>query len=122
MLLPVPPVMVTDAFLERTDVPVGGGKSVLAVPFAGHTAGSMVYLYDGVLFVGDSMNYDKDKLTFAVGAFSVDPAGNRARIAALPSLVKLDEVKVVCTAHGGCTPEGETRRLLDDVITRAARS
>ena len=73
-------------------------------------------------FAGDSMNFEKDKLTFAVAPFSVDTKANHANIAALPTLLKLDEIKVVCTAHGGCTPEADTRRLLDDIIARAAQS
>jgi glyoxylase-like metal-dependent hydrolase (beta-lactamase superfamily II) len=122
LVLPVPAVSVTDAFLDRGDVPVGGGKTVAAVPFPGHTPGSMLYLYDGVLFAGDSMNFEKDKLTFAFAPFSVDTKLNKQRIAALPSLFKLEDIKVVCTGHGGCTPEAQTRPMLDDIIARAATS
>jgi len=111
--------MLTDAFIGRAEVPVGGAQPVLAVPFAGHTPGSMLYLYDGVLFVGDSMNYEKGKLTTAFAPFSSDTKKNRENIAALPSLIKLEDVKIVCTAHGGCTPEAETRKLLDEIIGRA---
>jgi hypothetical protein len=64
------------------------------------------------------MNFEKDKLTPAVALFSVDAAENKRRIAALPTLLKLDDVKVVCTAHGGCTREADTRRLLDDLVAR----
>jgi glyoxylase-like metal-dependent hydrolase (beta-lactamase superfamily II) len=119
LVLPVPAVMLTDAFLGRAEVPVGGGQSVLAVPFPGHTPGSMLYVYGGVLFAGDSMNFEKNKLTAAFAPFSVDPAQNRQNIAALPSLIKLEDVKVVCTAHGGCTPEADTKRMLDEIIGKA---
>lgn len=119
LVLPVAAVMLSDGILARAEVPVGGGQSVVAVPFAGHTPGSMLYLYEGVLFAGDSMNFEKDKLTTAFAPFSVDTRQNRANIAALPSLVKLDDVKVVCTAHGGCTPETDTRRMLDELIGKA---
>lgn len=119
LILPVPAVTLTDALSGRAEIAVGGGGKVLAVPFGGHTPGSMLYLYDGVLFAGDSMNFEKDKLTSAFAPFSVDTRQNRANLAALPSLVPLDEVKVVCTAHGGCTPEGETRRMLDALIGKA---
>lgn len=119
LVLPAAAVTLTDAFVGRAEVPVGGGRSVLAVPFAGHTPGSMLYVYDGVLFAGDSMNFEKDKLTTAFAPFSVDTKQNRANIAALPSLIKLDDVKVVCTAHGGCTPEADTRGMLDAIIGKA---
>lgn len=119
LILPVPAVTLTDAFVGRAEVPVGGGGKVLAVPFGGHTPGSMLYLYQGVLFAGDSMNFEKDKLTSAFAPFSVDTRQNRANIAALPSLVPLDQVKVVCTAHGGCTPEADTRRMLDALVGKA---
>ncbi len=119
VVLPVPALMVTDAFLDRAEVPVGGSQPVVAIPFAGHTPGSMVYLYDGVLFAGDSMNVEKDKLTTAVALFSVEPKKNKANVAALPALLPLDAVKVVCTAHFGCTPEARTRHMLDDIIERA---
>jgi hydroxyacylglutathione hydrolase len=119
LVLPVPAVTLTDGFLDRAEVPVGGGRTVLEVPFAGHTPGSVLYLYDGVLFAGDSMNFDKDKLTTAFAPFSVDTKKNKENIAALPALLKLDEVKVVCTAHGGCSPEADTRRLVDDIVKKA---
>jgi glyoxylase-like metal-dependent hydrolase (beta-lactamase superfamily II) len=118
LVLPTPAVMLTDAFLARAEVPVGGGKTVLAVPFAGHTPGSMIYLYDGVLFAGDSMNFEKDKLTPAFAPFSVDTKQNHDNIAALPSLLKLDDVKVVCTGHGGCSPEADTKRMLDEIMKK----
>ena len=121
LVLPSPAVMLTDAFLDRAQVPVGGSAVVTAIPFPGHTPGSMIYLYDGVLFAGDSMNFEKDKLTPAFAPFSVDTKQNKERLAALPSLLKLDEVKVVCTGHGGCTPEAETRRMLDELIARVTR-
>jgi glyoxylase-like metal-dependent hydrolase (beta-lactamase superfamily II) len=120
-LLPVAPVRLTDAITEHVEIPVGDGPRVLAIPFPGHTPGSMAYLYEGVLFVGDSMNYETDRLTFAFALFSVDIAENRRRIATLPTALALDDVQVVCTAHGGCTREADTRRLLDDVIARASR-
>lgn len=119
LVLPAPAVLITDAFLDRAVVPVGGGGSVLEVPFAGHTPGSVVYLYDGVLFAGDSLNFEKDKLTVAFAPFTVDTKKNKQNIAALPSLLKLDDVKVVCTGHGGCTPEADTRRMVDEIVKQA---
>ena len=65
------------------------------------------------------MNFDKDKLTVAFAPFTVDTKKNKENIAALPSLFKLDDIKIVCTAHGGCTPEADTRRMIDDLVKKA---
>jgi hydroxyacylglutathione hydrolase len=117
-ILPVPPVTVTDALTGAQPIPVGEGDAVRVLPFPGHTPGSMAYLWRGVLFVGDSMNYETDRLTPSFAPFTVDVAENRRRIAALPQALPLDEVHVVCTAHAGCTREADTRRLLDTLINQ----
>jgi glyoxylase-like metal-dependent hydrolase (beta-lactamase superfamily II) len=109
-------------FDAGADLEGRGLDAVLALPLAGHTPGSMIYFYDGVLFAGDSMSFERDKLTSAFAPFSVDTQRNRENIAALPSLLRLADVKVVCTAHFGCTPESETRRMLDAVIEQAKSS
>jgi hydroxyacylglutathione hydrolase len=119
-ILPTSPITLTDALSARTEIAVGGSGPVVAIPFPGHTPGSMAYMWEGVLFVGDSMNLESNRLTFAFAPFSVDTDENRRRIAALGTVVALADVHVVCTAHGGCTREADTRRLLDDVIARAA--
>jgi glyoxylase-like metal-dependent hydrolase (beta-lactamase superfamily II) len=118
-VLPTPVVTAGDALTGPSELAVGGTEPVKAVPFAGHTPGSFVYLYDGVLFMGDSLNFDKDKLTLAFAPFTVDSALNKKNVAALPTLVPLDQIHIVCTGHGGCTPEAETRRMLDDIIKKA---
>jgi hydroxyacylglutathione hydrolase len=115
VILPTAPVMITDGFLDRADVPIGSAH-VLAVPFAGHTPGSMLYLYDNVLFAGDSMLYNGKKLDFGPGVFNVDSALLKKNTAALATMIELPQVKTVCTGHGGCTPEADTQRLLADFI------
>jgi glyoxylase-like metal-dependent hydrolase (beta-lactamase superfamily II) len=117
-ILPVSPVTVTDPLSERGAIPVGESEPVRVLPFAGHTPGSMAYLWRGVLFVGDSMNYENDRLTAAFAPFTVDVAENHRRIVALPEALSLDEIHVICTAHAGCTRDTETRRLLDQLIAK----
>jgi glyoxylase-like metal-dependent hydrolase (beta-lactamase superfamily II) len=118
LLLPVPRARLTDAFLDRGDVHVGSDV-VTAIPLAGHTPGSMLYLYDGVLFVGDTMNFSGGKLDYAPGIFNVDGAQLKKGIATLGTTIDLAQVKTVCTGHGGCTPEADTQRLVADFIKRA---
>jgi glyoxylase-like metal-dependent hydrolase (beta-lactamase superfamily II) len=117
-LLPVPRASLNDAFVERGEAHVGGDV-ISAIPFAGHTPGSMLYIYDGVLFVGDSMNFTGGKLEYSPGVFNVDGAEVKKNIAGLGSLVDLTQIKTVCTGHGGCTPEADTAQLLADFIKRA---
>jgi glyoxylase-like metal-dependent hydrolase (beta-lactamase superfamily II) len=116
--LPVSPVTVTDALSDRGAIPIGEDEPVRVLPFPGHTPGSIAYLWRGVLFVGDSMNFEKDKLTAAFAPFSVDTSENHRRIAALPGAFPPDEIKVICTGHAGCTREADTQRLLADLIAK----
>jgi hydroxyacylglutathione hydrolase len=115
-LYSVPPVSATDALLERAEIDVGGGEKVIAIPLPGHTPGSYLYLFRGVLFTGDSMQRWGKHLEFAMASFSVSPADNRKNIAALGKL----DVQMVCTGHQGCTPDGEGSAMLADLIKRAS--
>jgi glyoxylase-like metal-dependent hydrolase (beta-lactamase superfamily II) len=117
-ILPVPRATMNDAFRERGEVRIGDDV-ISAIPFAGHTPGSMLYVYDGVLFVGDTMNFSGGKLDFAPSVFNVDGALLKKNIASLAGSVDLAQVRTVCTGHGGCTPEADTARLLTDFIQRA---
>ena len=119
-VLPTPAVTVKDALTARSEIPVESPENVLAIPFPGHTAGSTIYFYAGVLFVGDALNLEKDKLTLAFPPFTVDSRLNRRNVAALATFLPLDQIHVVCTGHSGCTPEADTRRMLDDVLQKAS--
>ena len=119
LVLPVPAVTLTDAFVGRAEVPVGGGGTVLAVPFPGHTPGSMLYLYDGVLFAGDSMNFEKDKLTPAFAPFTVDTRQNRATWRRCPSASRSTRSRSCAPRTAAARPAAETRRMLDDLDQRA---
>ena len=116
----VPTATMTDFVEVRHDIAVAGGREhVLAIPFPGHTSGSIIFLFRGVLFVGDAFNYEDDALAFPPKQFTEDPAGARRSIAALPNLLAGREVNTICTGHGGCTPPEETAALMDDLVRRA---
>jgi glyoxylase-like metal-dependent hydrolase (beta-lactamase superfamily II) len=116
---PVPPVSVTEPLDGRVEIDVGGGERVVALPTPGHTPGSYVFVYRGVLFAGDSMIVDGSALSFAMSAFSVDPEANRRAVAALGDELRGVDVQVVCTGHQGCTPPGRGAAMLADLIARA---
>jgi glyoxylase-like metal-dependent hydrolase (beta-lactamase superfamily II) len=90
---------------SRDTVFVFGADSLRAYVVPGHTAGSAVYLFRGVLFMGDAATY----LPFrgyrtAKGQFSDEPERARASLAALWPRVPMDRVQVICTAHAECAP------------------
>lgn len=118
-LFPVPPVYATDPLVGRVDVALGGNDKVVALPTPGHTPGSYVFVFDKVLFAGDSMVIDGDKLGFAMAAFSVDEAENRRSLAALTEALGGVEVETVCTGHMGCTPPGRGAAMLAALLEKA---
>jgi glyoxylase-like metal-dependent hydrolase (beta-lactamase superfamily II) len=117
-ILPVPPVEATDAFLDRAEIPFGDQK-VVGIPFPGHTPGSIVLWFDGVLFAGDSIQISDGKLDFAPRLASVDPDANKRSVAGLKAALQGLKVEVVCTGHQGCTQAGEAEKMLEDLYARA---
>jgi glyoxylase-like metal-dependent hydrolase (beta-lactamase superfamily II) len=102
--------------VQRVDV--GGGQFVKAIPVPGHTPGSYFYLWEKVLFVGDTINYKDGVLTIMPEFFNSDPAQLKQSLANLGKTLKGVQFDRICTGHGGCTPPGETKKLLDDLIKK----
>lgn len=119
ILFPLPGgIKVTDPLEGPSQVPVGAGQSVQAIPFPGHTPGSYLYLWEGVLFVGDSLNLKEGKLEPAVPPVTVDVEQNRASIVGLKATLGNAKVETICTAHGACTPKGQAMKMLDELVAR----
>jgi glyoxylase-like metal-dependent hydrolase (beta-lactamase superfamily II) len=115
-----PPVTVTDP-IAGTGVQtfdVGEGKQVKAFPMPGHTPGSYAFLYDGVLFVGDAMVFKQGRLDRGPGFFDDDKAQAGNAIRALKTQLADTEIDMICTGHGGCTPKGLGKNLLDEFVGR----
>ena len=120
-LLATPPVTANAPLTAATSVPVGtpdAAKAVKALPVPGHTPGSYAFLYDGVLVVGDIMVFKEGRLETPPRVFNPHPDENKASILSLKQQLANETVDIVCTAHGGCTPKGLGRTLLDDLISR----
>jgi hypothetical protein len=79
-----------------------------------------MYLWDGVLFTGDSINLSDDRLEFATNIFSFDLRLNKRNIAHLKESLGTKKIKQVCTGHQGCTSPADTERLFEDLIDRAS--
>ena len=118
----VPPIKATDPYSGPATIAIGGGRSVKVFPLPGHTLGSYLLLFDGVLIAGDSLQIQGDSLGFAMGPFSDDMDANRRNIAALKTVLAGETIEVICTGHQACTPPGRARAMLDDLIARAAAS
>jgi glyoxylase-like metal-dependent hydrolase (beta-lactamase superfamily II) len=120
-VLPPPAISADAAFIDRTEQTLADGKKLIALPLPGHTPGSFVLYYDGILFAGDSMQISDGKLDFAMGPFSVDLAENKRNIAKLKSQLGGLTIDRVCTGHQACTEAGKGAALLDDLIARAQK-
>lgn len=116
--MPMPPVAITNPLNGRQIIDAGAGKVVKAYPVPGHTAGSYAFLYDGVLFVGDIVVVKQGRLEPTPAIFDAHPAENRTAIRSLKTQLAGETVETICTAHGGCTPQGLGTNLLDDLISR----
>ena len=116
-----PAVTASDPITGPTTIDVGEGtdaKKVKAFPIPGHTPGSYAFLYDGVLFVGDAMVFKQGRLDPALKLFDAHPNENKAAIKALQKQIENEEIDIICTGHGGCTPKGMGRNQLNDLVAR----
>jgi glyoxylase-like metal-dependent hydrolase (beta-lactamase superfamily II) len=117
---PVGAAKLTDPLNGAAQIDVGGGQSVKAIPIPGHTQGSYFFLWERVLFVGDSINYDakKDELQLPPDLFNDDTAQLKKSIGGLGKSLAGLPFDRICTGHGGCTPKDKTKKLLDDLLKK----
>ena len=106
--LPGPPDLDLRTFTRDTTF-LFGHDTLHAYLVPGHTPGSVVYLFRGVLFVGDAMTYSR-RTGFATAkrGFSDDPERGASSLADLWRRLPAGGVDYLCTAHARCarfTPE-----------------
>jgi len=93
---------------------VVGADTVHAFLVAGHTPGSVVYLFRGVLFLGDAVTYSRrGGFAPAKRGVSDDPRAGAKNLAGLWARLPPGAVRYACTAHAHCAPF--TPRFLADV-------
>jgi glyoxylase-like metal-dependent hydrolase (beta-lactamase superfamily II) len=81
-----------------------GRDTLRAYVVPGHTPGSAVYLFRGVLFVGDAVTHTRaGGFAPARRRYSDDPQAAAASLAALWPRLPPGGVRYVCTAHARCT-------------------
>lgn len=119
-LLGVPPVEATHQLVGSETIELAGGQSVLAVPLPGHTVGSYVYVFDGVLFAGDALYLSRRGLAL------VEPDERSLHEAScrgaeeLGELARRGELRRICTGHRGCAPPHEASSVLARLTAAAA--
>jgi hydroxyacylglutathione hydrolase len=80
-----------------------GRDTLWAFPIPGHTPGSAAYLFRGILFGGDAVNYrPMSGFQGARPEMSDDRARSRASMTALWQRVDSARVRVICSAHAKC--------------------
>jgi glyoxylase-like metal-dependent hydrolase (beta-lactamase superfamily II) len=82
-----------------------GADTMRAYLVPGHTAGSTVYLFRGILFLGNAATYSRAAgFGPAKPGFSDDAAGGAEHLQRLWTRIPLESVRYVCTAHAHCVP------------------
>jgi hydroxyacylglutathione hydrolase len=93
---------------------VFGTDTLRAYLVPGHTAGSAVYFFRGILFLGDAATYTRwGGFAPARRGYSDDPGTAARNLEALWARLPRHQVRYVCTAHAKCSPL--TREFLADV-------
>jgi glyoxylase-like metal-dependent hydrolase (beta-lactamase superfamily II) len=113
LIMPRMTARLTDPLHGPAEVAVGEGRTVKCLPAPGHTAGSYVYLFDGVLVVGDVMRLDGDRLASLPKMVDANPEQNKKAVRELKPQLEKQTIDFISTAHGGTTPAGQARRMLD---------
>ena len=100
--VPRPSELAVSAFSQDTIILVGA-DTVRAYLVPGHTPGSVVYLFRGVLFLGDAVTYSRrGGFAAAKRGFSDDPRAGAENLARLWARLPPDAVHYACTAHAHC--------------------
>lgn len=98
-----------------TAIPLGR-DTVFAFPLPGHTAGSTAYLFRGILFGGDAINWRPGTgFQGARAEFSDSVELSRQSLRALWQRLPANRVRVMCSAHGKCA---RADSVLRERITR----
>jgi glyoxylase-like metal-dependent hydrolase (beta-lactamase superfamily II) len=95
-----------------------GSDTLRAYLVPGHTAGSAVYLFRGVLFLGDAATYSRlGGFGPAKPGFSDDASRAAESLERLWPRLPEDRVRYICTAHARCTSfAGDFLRDVEDPV------
>jgi glyoxylase-like metal-dependent hydrolase (beta-lactamase superfamily II) len=121
LFLPRPGWTVADPIDREREIPLRGGGAVLALPVPGHSPGSIAYLANGVLYVGEVVSYRDGKLTPGPRLLDADPEQSARSMAGLARRLADVPVTRICTSRSRCTPDGVAQALLQALAAAVAR-
>ena len=105
--------LAVSTFSQDTTIVIGA-DTLRAYLVPGHTPGSVVYLFRGILFLGDAVTSTvSGGFAPARRGFSSDPKGAAKALAQLWPRLPSDAVRYACTAHARCA--AYTPAFLKDV-------
>ena len=88
-----------------------GRDTVFAFPVPGHTPGSTAYLFRGIFFGGDAINWRPGSgFQGARPEFSDSTEQSRESLRALWQRLPASRMRIMCTAHGKCAIADSTLR------------
>lgn len=116
---PKPDALTITALGQDTMLTVGT-DTIRAYLVPGHTSGSVVYLFRGVLFLGDAVTYTRrDGFAPAKRGFSDDPQAAAENLSRLWARLPPGAVRYACTAHARCADF--TPQFIESITRRGAR-
>lgn len=121
-LLSVPAIEASHRLEGKADIDLGNGEWVIAVPLPGHTPGSYVYLFDGVLFAGDALFVGEQGVTLATSGNAAPAPDTCSSIAQLNTFFREHRVTAICTGHRGCVQARSASRPLEALAAAAGTS
>jgi glyoxylase-like metal-dependent hydrolase (beta-lactamase superfamily II) len=88
-----------------------GRDTMFAFPLPGHTPGSTGYLFRGIFFGGDAINWRPGSgFQGARPEFSDSVEQSRESLRALWNRLPETRVRIMCSAHGKCALSGSALR------------
>jgi glyoxylase-like metal-dependent hydrolase (beta-lactamase superfamily II) len=88
-----------------------GRDTIFAFPVPGHTPGSMAYLFRGILFGGDAINWRPGSgFQGARAEFSDNLEQSDESLRALWHRLAPERVRIMCSAHGKCVVSDSVMR------------
>jgi glyoxylase-like metal-dependent hydrolase (beta-lactamase superfamily II) len=104
-VVPLPPAPTVTTEVRGGEQLMFDGARFTVVATPGHSPGSVMYLYDDVLFTGDSLMRKNGGVAIAPALFSEDANRNRASLAALQPLA----FHTVADGHAGVTRDAKEK-------------